>query len=139
MPSADQTASWICSRVFGARPEEAAEVRAFLGRVLHGCPMAYEAKVVCTELFTNSVLHSRSARPGGKVTIRAEVREHEYIWLEVEDQGGTWTKGSRGDESGRGLEVVAALSDYWDIRTRDPRRTVCARLDWPEHQRSGGL
>jgi len=100
--------------------------------------MAYDAKVVCSELFTNSVLHSRSARPGGKVTVRAEVREHEYVWLEVEDQGGTWANCSQDDESGRGLEVVAALSDYWDIRARDPRRTACARLDWPDHQTSDG-
>jgi anti-sigma regulatory factor (Ser/Thr protein kinase)/DNA-binding XRE family transcriptional regulator len=139
VPASKPAASWICSRVFAARPDQVGQARAFLGRVLHGCPMIYEVKVVCSELFTNSLRHSQSALPGGKVTIRAEVREHEYTWLEVEDQGGDWVDGSRGDEGGRGLEVVAALSDYWDIRTREARRTVCARLDWPEHQRSGGL
>jgi serine/threonine-protein kinase RsbW len=132
-------ASWICSRIFAAQPDQVAEARAFLGRVLHGCPMAYEATVICSELFTNSLRHSRSALPGGEVTIRAEVREHQYAWLEVEDQGGEWADGGRDDESGRGLEVVAALSDYWDIRTREVWRTVCARLDWPESERSEGL
>jgi anti-sigma regulatory factor (Ser/Thr protein kinase) len=130
--------SWVCSRTFAARPDHVAEARAFLGRMLHGCPMAYEAKVICSELFTNAIRHSRSALPGGKVTIRAEVCEHEYTWLEVEDQGGDWTDASRDDEGGRGLEVVAALSDYWDIRNHDPQRMVCARLDWPDRQLSGG-
>jgi serine/threonine-protein kinase RsbW len=138
IPGGELAASWLCSRIFAARPDQVAEARAFLGRVLHDCPKAHDATVICSELFTNAALHSRSALPGGKVTIRAEVREHEYIWLEVEDQGGDWVDASRDDESGRGLEVVAALSDYWGIVTRDPRRMVCARLDWPEHKLSGG-
>ncbi len=124
--------SWLCSRVFAARPSQVVEARAFLGRVLHGCPRVCDAQVICSELVTNSVRHSRSALLGGRVTVRAEVREHEYTWLEVEDQGGNWA--SSGDsDGGRGLEVVAALSDYWDIRGDEARRMVCARLDWPRH------
>jgi anti-sigma regulatory factor (Ser/Thr protein kinase) len=93
--------------------------------------MIYEAQLICSELITNAVRHSLSARPGGKVTVRTEVRECEYIWLEVEDQGGIWNERHSGEEGGRGLEVVAALSDYWDIRGDDSRRMVYARLDWP--------
>jgi anti-sigma regulatory factor (Ser/Thr protein kinase) len=137
-PASEPPLSWVCSRIFAAQPDQVAEARAFLGRILHGCPMTYEAKVICSELFTNSIRHSRSALPGGQVTIRAEVCEREYTWLEVEDQAGDWTNSNPDGESGRGLEIVAALADYWDIRTRDPRRMVCARLDWPEQQQTGG-
>lgn len=91
--------------------------------------------MICSELVTNAVRHSRSALPGGQVAVRAEVREHYYTWLEVEDQGGEWGGRSNDGDGGRGLEVVAALSDYWDIKGDDTRRMVCARLDWPEPDR----
>jgi anti-sigma regulatory factor (Ser/Thr protein kinase)/DNA-binding XRE family transcriptional regulator len=131
MPQPEPVSSWLCSRIFPARPDQVSEARAFLGRVLHGCPMIYEAQVICSELVTNALLHSRSALPDGRVTVRAEVREHDYTWLEIEDQGGGWNKGSHHGDGGRGLEVVAALSDYWDITGSETRRMVCARLDWP--------
>ena len=126
------SSSWLCSRVFPARPDQVAEARAFLGRMLHGCPLIYETQLICSELVTNAMRHSRSARPGGRVTVRAEVRQQEYTWLEVEDQGGDWIDDGLGDEGGRGLKVVAALSDYWDVKGDETRRMVCARLDWPE-------
>lgn len=122
----------MCSRIFAGRADQVAKARAFVGRVLHGCPLIFETQMICSELVTNVVRHSRSALPGGKVTVRAEVRERDYTWLEVEDQGGDWIDDSHGDEGGRGLEVVAALSDYWDITGDETRRMVCARLDWPE-------
>ncbi len=49
MPTNEPATSWLCSRVFAARPDQVAEARAFLGRVLHDCPMVYEATVVCSE------------------------------------------------------------------------------------------
>jgi anti-sigma regulatory factor (Ser/Thr protein kinase)/DNA-binding XRE family transcriptional regulator len=132
MRSSGPLSSWLCSRVFAARPDQVREARAFLGRMLHGCPLIYETQLICSELVTNAVRHSRSALPGGQVTVRAEVRQHDYTWLEVEDQGGDWIEQSHDGDSGRGLEIVAELSDYWDIRGSDPRRMVCARLDWPQ-------
>jgi serine/threonine-protein kinase RsbW len=131
VPSSEPASSWLCSRIFPARPDQVANARAFLGRVLCGCPLIYEAQVICSELVTNSIRHSRSALPGGRVIVRVEVREDDYTWLEVEDQGGNWTEAGHGDEGGRGLEVVAALSDYWGTTGDETRRMVCARLDWP--------
>lgn len=131
MPTLGPPSSWLCTRTFAARPEQVAPARAFMGRVLHGCPLIYEAQLICSELVTNAIRHSRSALPGGQVTVRAQVRERDYIWLEVEDQGGEWVKRGHGGDGGRGLEVVAALSDYWDIKGDETRRTICARLDWP--------
>jgi hypothetical protein len=33
-------------------------------------------------------------------------------------------------------DCFPALSDYWGVRTREPRRLVWARLDWTEHEPS---
>jgi len=133
VPSRDPVSWWLCSRIYAGRADQVAEARRFLGRVLHGCPLIYEVQVICSELVTNALLHSRSALAGGQVTVRAEVREGDYIWLEVEDQGGDWDPtASLGRDGGRGLEVVAALSNHWDVKGDETRRIVCARLDWPE-------
>ncbi|HXP19673.1 MAG TPA: ATP-binding protein [Streptosporangiaceae bacterium] len=125
------SSSWTCSRTFPACRDQVRQARAFLRPVLAGCPKADDAILVCSELAANAVVHSASARPGGRFTIRAEVREGDYLWVEVEDEGGRWAGGGGSAERGRGLEVIAALADYWDIRGDDTGRTVCARLDWP--------
>src|SRR5215469_17046536 len=52
------TSWWMCSRVFPARPDQVVEARAFLGRMLHGCPLIYEAQLICSELVTNAIRHS---------------------------------------------------------------------------------
>jgi anti-sigma regulatory factor (Ser/Thr protein kinase) len=123
--------SWTCSRTFRGRADQVSQARAFLLRVLEGCRLAEDAVVICSELCTNAVLHSGSARPGGQFTVRAEVREGDYVWIEVEDQGGRWAECGGSVEAGRGLEIVAGLADYWDVRGDDLARVVCARLDWP--------
>jgi anti-sigma regulatory factor (Ser/Thr protein kinase) len=92
--------------------------------------MAADAVLICSELSTNAVLHTNSARPGGQFTVRAEVHDGEYVRIEVQDQGGRWMTGEQCDEQGRGLEIIAATSDYWEIDGDDTGRIVCARLDW---------
>jgi anti-sigma regulatory factor (Ser/Thr protein kinase)/DNA-binding XRE family transcriptional regulator len=122
---------WTCSRTFPARADQVGQARAFLRPVLAGCPLADEVLLICSELASNAVQHSASARPGGRFTVRAEVRDGDYAWIEVEDQGGRWTHLARPDERGRGLVVVDEVAAYWDIRGDDTGRVVCARLDWP--------
>jgi anti-sigma regulatory factor (Ser/Thr protein kinase) len=122
---------WKVSRVFPALPEQVALARRFLRKMLDGCPVVDDAVLICSELVTNAVLHSDSAKPGGLFTVRAEVRDGDYVWLEVEDQGGRWVSHEPSETSGRGLGIVAGLADYWDVRGDDTARTVCARLDWP--------
>jgi serine/threonine-protein kinase RsbW len=122
---------WTCSRTFPACADQVGEARAFLGRVLANCEMTGDVVLICSELAANAVLHSDSSRPGGWFTVRAEVREGDYVWIEVEDQGGRWAPGESPGHGGRGLAIVAQLADYWDVRGDDTQRVVCARLDWP--------
>lgn len=123
--------SWLCSRTFPARADQVREVRAFFARVLAGWPKIDDALLIFCELATNAVLHSASARPGGWFMVRVVVREGDYLWIEVEDQGGAWKAGGISGLGGRGLGIVAALADYWDVRGDDTGRVVCARMDWP--------
>lgn len=57
--------------------------RAYLRRVLDCWPQMDELLLICSELATNAVLHSQSAREGGQFTVRAEVRGGDYLWIEV--------------------------------------------------------
>jgi serine/threonine-protein kinase RsbW len=119
------------SRTFPARPDQVGQARGFVRRVLAGCPVADDALLVCSELAANAVQHSASARPGGRFTVRAWAREGDCTWIEVADQGGRWTARERSGEHGRGLVIVEAVADYWDIRGDDTGRAVRARIDWP--------
>jgi serine/threonine-protein kinase RsbW len=130
--AADATADdTSCSRTFPASPEQVTQARRFLSRFLDTCPLADDALLICSELATNAIVHSESGKGEGWFVLRVEVRDQDYVWLEVEDQGGRWDGGHRCDESGRGLEIVALMASYWDVRGDDTGRIVCARLDWP--------
>jgi anti-sigma regulatory factor (Ser/Thr protein kinase) len=123
--------SWKCCRTFPAQAGQVAQARKFLSRMLADCRMRDDAVLICSELATNAILHSESAQPGGQFTVRAEVRDGDYVWVEVEDQGGQWADDEQSEHRGRGLEIITMLADYWDIRGDDTGHVVCARLDWP--------
>ena len=65
-------------------------MRADLGTILNGCPIADEAILVASELAANAVTHSGSRQPGGRFIVRAAVCPGDYAWVEVEDQGDIW-------------------------------------------------
>jgi len=50
------------------------------------------------------------------------------VWVEVEDQGGRWAEDDSSDERGRGLDIVTALADYWDIEGDEKARVLRLRL-----------
>jgi serine/threonine-protein kinase RsbW len=120
------------SRTFPARADQVRQARAFLRPVLADCPAADDVLLVCSELAANAVQHSASARPGGYFSVHAKIREGEYVWIEVEDNGGRWAAPTGTGERGRGLLIVDALAACWDVRGDDTGRVVCARLDWPD-------
>ena len=122
---------WQCSRTFPAIAEQVGHARAFLVEALAGCPMADDAVVVGSELSANAIMHSDSRERGGQFVVRAEVHEGDYLWIEVEDQGGDWVEHESTDEHGRGLLVVAAFSSEWGIEGDSLARVVWARFDWP--------
>jgi hypothetical protein len=73
----------------GTRDQVAAE-RADLRALLTGCPHA-DIILCVSELAANGTIHSDSARPGGTITVYADIREGDYVRIEVHDGGGSWT------------------------------------------------
>jgi anti-sigma regulatory factor (Ser/Thr protein kinase) len=106
------TQAW--SRNFPATPANVREARRFLAGVLTNCPAADDTVLCLSELVTNSITHSRSRRPGGRFTVRAEIRG-DHLRVEVQDEGGPWAQPvrRRDGQHGRGLLIVAQLADNW--------------------------
>jgi serine/threonine-protein kinase RsbW len=117
-------------------PGESAQprmVRAALAPLLEGCPCADDAVLVTSELAANAVVHSKSAVPGGRFTVRAEVRPGDYVWIEVEDEGGPWTRRGGSDGRPHGLNLVDMLAGpaNWGIDgNAEHGHIVWARLSW---------
>jgi hypothetical protein len=47
-------------RVFPGRPDQVAQARRFVGRVLSGCPVADDALLCVSELASNAIRHTRT-------------------------------------------------------------------------------
>jgi hypothetical protein len=119
-------------QVFPARPDQVREARRFLATVLNGCPAADDAILCLSELAANSVLHSDSRKAGGTFTVRAEVHERDYVWIEVEDNGGPWDKRAHRDGRPHGLAIVNEVAAAWGIDGDQLTGwVVWAILDWP--------
>lgn len=116
---------------YPGRPERVREVRADLRLLLAGCPVAGDVIQCAAELAANAVRHSQSRRPGGTFTVRAEVYPSDYIWIEVEDDGGAWIEPAHDPGPGHGLQIVSALASDWGVEGDEDSRVVWARLDWP--------
>jgi anti-sigma regulatory factor (Ser/Thr protein kinase) len=128
---ATSATSWKCGRSYLALADQVGEARSFLAQALEGCPLEEDAVLICSELASNAILHSASSKPGGRFTVRAEAYEGDYLWIEVEDEGGAWGEQAVTEECGRGLHIVSALATSWGVEGDLFARVVWARLDWP--------
>jgi anti-sigma regulatory factor (Ser/Thr protein kinase) len=108
--------------VFPGLPEHVRTARAFTGRVLDGHPCANVAVQLVSELTANSVIHSDSSGPEGTIGVTVSGTSGR-VKVEVADAGGKTVPelnpaGDLQDENGRGLRLVAAMSDYWGHQLR---------------------
>jgi serine/threonine-protein kinase RsbW len=126
--------------------EGARAARGFVGAVLAGHPGGDLAVLMASELFANSVRHSRSGDPGGTATVTILARDG-LVRVEVTDQGGPGVpkvrQADRDEEGGRRLELVAALATRWGWR-RHSGRTVtwfelCDLLQPMQHSAVSGM
>lgn len=118
-----------------ARAASAAEARAHVRRLLGRWRLCDDvcgaAQVVISELVTNAVLHAG----GGRIVCRLAPRAS-GVRLEVRDQGGSYgvpirTVAGPEDECGRGLGLVAALSDAWGTEPSGAGFAVWATIGAP--------
>jgi len=118
-------------RAFPARPEQVAEARRFVRGLLAGRPVADDAVLCVSELAGNCVIHSASGQLGAVFTVRAEVHDGDYVWLEVADGGGLWGEAER-DGRPHGLDIIGALASASGVAgSAQAGWVVWARIDWP--------
>lgn len=120
------------SHAFPAIPDQVPGARRFLASLLDGSPLAGDSLVCLSELVTNAIQHSRSARPGGQFIVRAAFDAGTFR-VEVEDQGGHWApRADPGGQRGRGLLIVSQLAARWGFTTSsDTSRIVWFQMDLP--------
>jgi serine/threonine-protein kinase RsbW len=126
-----------CERRYPGRPEQVAQVRAFLAGVLAGCPAAADAILLANELASNAVRHSDSRLPRGEFRVRAEICAEQSVRVEVADAGGRWAgSGSESEPGceewpgGRGLLIVEAIASSWGVTGDETGRTVWFVIGW---------
>ena len=118
-------------RAFPARPEQVARARRFVRGLLAGCPVADDAVLCVSELAGNCVTHSVSGQQGAVFTVRAEVHDGEYVWLEVADGGGLWGEAER-DGRRHGLDIIGSLASESGVAgSAWTGWVVWVRIDWP--------
>jgi hypothetical protein len=119
-------------RVYLGSPDQIQAVRGDLRGLLDGCPMADDVILCVSELAANGAQYSDSRMPGGTLTVRAEIYRDDYVWIEVEDNGGPWIQPPCDPGRGHGLDIIRALATDWGIDGDHASRIVWACIDWPE-------
>ncbi len=100
------------SRSFPATPEQAGKARRFLAAILDGHP-ADDAILCLSELVTNATIHSRSAQPGGRLTVHVQRRgDHVRVGYVTRADPGLRPR-TRTGRLGRGLLIVEQLARSW--------------------------
>ena len=105
------------TRRAGGRAERTRVARAFAVGVLGpGHPCGDDAALLVSELFGNSIRHSRSGAAGGTVTVAVTAGDG-LVRVEVTDRsspGAPELRSAGADaEGGRGLQLVAGLTARW--------------------------
>jgi anti-sigma regulatory factor (Ser/Thr protein kinase) len=116
---------------YPGRADQLAVVRADLRLLLADCPIAADVIQCVSELAANAVRHSQSRLATGTFVVRTEIYPGDYIWIEVEDEGGTWLEAAHDRERGHGLQIVRELASECGVEGDEASRVVWARLDWP--------
>jgi anti-sigma regulatory factor (Ser/Thr protein kinase) len=116
------------------KPESVAAAREFVRSVLGDAhPALDDARLLTSELFTNSAIHSDS-RDGGDIRIAITgTPGRKTIRVGVIDKGAAskpYVRDAPDDVTGRGLFLVDALSDRWGVVDHE-----CAREVWFEIRR----
>lgn len=92
-----------------------------------------DARLVISELVGNAVRHARPLDPG--VMLVGWRERDDGLELEVSDGGAPTVPRQRNADAdavgGRGLSIVAALSERWWIESAASKNTVHARLPLP--------
>lgn len=128
------TGTW---RVFPGTPDQVAKVRQYIRSQLAGHPALDDVTLAASELASNAIAHSASGRQGGIFAVHLTLASPDHIAVLVTDQGGPnhpqISHPGTDQDSGRGLEVVAALASQLitsgDATTRSILAVIPAESD----------
>jgi two-component sensor histidine kinase len=116
------------SLTVAAVPAQVRAARAFVENVLGpGHPFAGDTALLVSELVTNSVRHSGSAVPGGRVTVTVAVMAGGgTVRVAVADQAGDGVPLllPEGAEGSRGMRLVEAVASRWGYERGDGTATT---------------
>jgi anti-sigma regulatory factor (Ser/Thr protein kinase) len=121
-------------------PEHVRAARTFTALVLavHSRDDDGTAGLLVSELVTNSLLHSDSAKPGGIITVTVAISPGETL-IQVTDEGSPTEPTVRPSadpdsaEDGRGLHLVRELSAGWGHHRQGDRLVTWFELDAKGH------
>lgn len=108
-------------QLFDAQPESVSQARAFAAQALDGWGLrarAEDIRLCVSELATNAVVHGTA--PGHRFLVKLD-SDDDVVRLEVHDshrRQPAVREPAATDISGRGLQLVAALSDEWGVEDR---------------------
>lgn len=102
---------------FAGRSDQVAAARGFVvGMVGQESDLGETARLLVSEAATNAVLHSASGEAGGSFEVRCRLAR-ERLRVEIHDGGAPQSPRRRVHQldalTGRGLELVDALSSRW--------------------------
>jgi anti-sigma regulatory factor (Ser/Thr protein kinase) len=102
---------------FAGRSDQVAAARGFVvGMVGRESDLGQTARLLVSEAATNAVLHSASGEAGGSFEVRCRLAR-ERLRVEIHDAGAPESPRRRVHQvdalTGRGLELVDALSSRW--------------------------
>lgn len=122
--------------VFTGQASEIRQARQFVKAAMDGCPSADTVVLLCDELVTNALVHTRSGR-GGLFEVVTWTGPS-WACVAVLD-GGSEGEPSPADsgtirESGRGLMLVDALAAQWGHAGDSDGRITWFVVRWPQDQ-----
>ncbi|MEU9884152.1 ATP-binding protein [Sphaerisporangium sp. NPDC051011] len=112
--------------VFASEEVSVGQARQWARKLLDRHPRRDDAVLLLSEIFTNSVVHTRSAAIGVVVL----VDDADGVQIEVVDEGAETSpcvcahRTGELAESGRGIRLLRALSDQWGFIEEPPRCVV---------------
>ena len=128
------------SRCFPGLAENLAEVRQFTQMVLGDAPGAELVILAVSELAGNAIVHTASGASGGQFVVHLAAFVDRWQ-VRVDDEGSPTephvvVDGIKEDaewdcESGRGLAMVAAISEKWGVLGDNYARAVWAEIPYP--------
>lgn len=112
----------ISTRIFPGEPQAVTAARRFVRETLIDLPpeIVDHAELMASELATNCVRHARTE-------FELSIDLEEPVRIELSDTGGGHPRAlspTQLDSTGRGLQIVAALSESWGVVPNNNGKTV---------------